>query len=321
MPLLAFNRWLAAAQAEDALNAERLGAHDVRRLVTGLVARAWFQVRLQHQLVEIADRAVQTSKRQLELATVRGSGGLGTRLDVLRANRELTDNENRRSQARADLLAAQETLGAVLGLESPADVSGAPSLPALPDHPDVGALVRDREDVKAAEARVAVAQRRVDESWLDYTPFAVGAFAPFVQTPATPTTPNVGFVATINLVQLLYDGGARSALYRDRRAAWHLAQGQRDELLQRALADARAAWGQLAERADGARSAGASAELAAEALKLSQRSYEEGAGTSIELVDAERSARDAATNASVAEVVAELAKVDVLASCGRWSVR
>jgi outer membrane protein TolC len=53
-------------------------------------------------------------------------------------------------------------------------------------------------------------------------------------------------------------------------------------------------------------------------LKLAQLSYEQGAGTSIELVDAERSARDAATNASTAQVVAELARVDLLVTTGRW---
>ena len=54
-------------------------------------------------------------------------------------------------------------------------------------------------------------------------------------------------------------------------------------------------------------------------LTLAQLSYEQGAGTSIELVDAERSARDAATNASTAQVVAELARVDLLVATGRWS--
>ncbi len=319
LPLLAVNRWLASGQADEALKAEQLGAHDIRRLVTGLVARAWFQVRLQNQLVEVTDRAVQTSTRQLELATVRGQGGLGTRLDVLRASRELKDNENRRSQARADLLAAKETLGAVMGLEVPAQADGEPGLPPPPQQTEVASLVREREDVKAAQGRVEVAERRVDESWADYLPLVVGGFTPFVQTPATPTQPNVGFAATLTLSQPLYDAGARSALSRDRRASLHLAEGQRDEVLQRALADARTAWSQVAERDSGAASASESASLAAEALKLAQLSYEQGAGTSIELVDAERSARDAATNASTAQVVAELARVDLLVVTGRWS--
>ena len=171
----------------------------------------------------------------------------------------------------------------------------------------------------AAQGRVEVAERRVDESWADYLPLVVGGFTPFVQTPATPTQPNVGFAATLTLSQPLYDAGARSALSRDRRASLHLAEGQRDEVLQRALADARTAWSQVAERDSGAASASESASLAAEALKLAQLSYEQGAGTSIELVDAERSARDAATNASTAQVVAELARVDLLVVTGRWS--
>ncbi|MBL9038931.1 MAG: TolC family protein [Archangium sp.] len=321
LPLLALNRWLASGQAAEALKAEQLGAEDAKRLITGLVARAWYQVRLQTQLVEIAERAAQTSTRQLELASRRGEGGLGTQLDVVRAKRELKDNENRWAQARAELAASRETLGVVLGLETPAVTEGEPTIPALPSEDDAAALVRLRGDVAAAEARVAVARRRVDESWTDHVPTLVGGFTPFLQSPATPTQPNVGFTATIALTQPLYDGSARSGLRQDRVAALHAALGQRDETVQRALGDARAALAQAAARAQGAEAATASAELAAEALRMAQVSYQEGAGTSIELVDAERASRDAATNASVARAQAELARVDVLVACGVWGAK
>lgn len=318
VPLLAVNRWLASRQAGEALEAEQQGARDARRLVVSVVARAWFQVRLQQQLVEVAQRAVETSRRQVELATLRGSGGLGTRLDVLRASREQKDNENRLAGARAELFAARETLGVVLAMEEPAQVQGEPQLPPAPPPQEVPQRVRARADLLAAEGRVALAQRRVDESWTDYLPALNLGLVPLVQTPATPTVPNLGFTASLVLAQPLYDGGARSALWRERRSALQLAQGQRDELLQRALGDARTALGQVTERAIAAAAAQESAALATEALKLAELSYQEGAGTSIELVDAERSARDAATNASVAQVLAALARVDLLVACGAW---
>jgi outer membrane protein TolC len=60
------------------------------------------------------------------------------------------------------------------------------------------------------------------------------------------------------------------------------------------------------------------AKLAAEALELSQLAYRAGATSNIEVVDAERRARDAETDAAVAEDSARQARLDLLASAGRF---
>ncbi len=60
------------------------------------------------------------------------------------------------------------------------------------------------------------------------------------------------------------------------------------------------------------------AKLAQEALELSQLAYRAGATSNIEVVDAERRAREAATEAVVAEDVARQARLDLLSAAGRF---
>ena len=64
-----------------------------------------------------------------------------------------------------------------------------------------------------------------------------------------------------------------------------------------------------------------SAEFAAQALKFATLAYEAGASTNIEVVDAERRARDADTAVVVAEDAARQARLDLLAATGRFPER
>src|SRR5690606_34117842 len=60
-----------------------------------------------------------------------------------------------------------------------------------------------------------------------------------------------------------------------------------------------------------------SARVAREALALAQRSFEEGSGTQIELIDSERNVRDAETNAAIAEMAWLEARVLYRLAAGR----
>ena len=61
-----------------------------------------------------------------------------------------------------------------------------------------------------------------------------------------------------------------------------------------------------------------SAKLARETLDLASQAYAAGATTNLEVIDAERRARDAETAAAVAEDAARLARLDLLAVSGRF---
>jgi outer membrane protein TolC len=60
------------------------------------------------------------------------------------------------------------------------------------------------------------------------------------------------------------------------------------------------------------------ADLSHEALTLANQAYRAGATTNLELIDAERFARDADTSAVVAEDAAREARLELLIAAGRF---
>jgi outer membrane protein TolC len=59
-------------------------------------------------------------------------------------------------------------------------------------------------------------------------------------------------------------------------------------------------------------------DLAAQALQMANIAYEAGASTNLEVIDAKRRARDAATTVVVAEDAARQARLDLLSASGRF---
>ncbi|MCU0694921.1 MAG: TolC family protein [Myxococcaceae bacterium] len=316
-PLLAVPRWVATGQAELGVEAAKADEDEVRRALVSLVGRAWLTVELQHALVAVAERATKTSAEQLELASVRQRGGLGTKLDLVRAQREVKDNEGRLARARVDLVTAREVLGVLIGAPGPVDVSGGLSLAALPAADALDEVVKERPDVVAATTRVAQASRAVEQSWVDYLPTAAVTVTPTAQTPPTPTQPALGVTAQLTGQVQVFDGLSRSALRKEREAALTAAKAQAEDVGLRARSELRLAFEVLALREEAAAAAAASATLALEAEALARVAWKDGATSNVELIEAERSARDAETLAQAARTSAWSAKLDVLVAAGR----
>jgi len=215
---------------------------------------------------------------------------------------------------------AQEALGVLVGENGPIDVADDVTLPAQP--PTESAVTQDalagRADIAALSARARNTDRLVRDSWADYAPSLLGTFQPFYQTPSTLTQPTTGWQAQLILSIPLYDGGLRYGQAEEREALAVQARAQLDGAQRQARADVRAAFEAVRRADDGLVAAREAAKLAAEALDLANQAYQAGATTNLEVIDAERRARDAATSAVVAEDAARQARVDLLVAAGRF---
>ena len=145
-----------------------------------------------------------------------------------------------------------------------------------------------------------------------------GVVQPFYQTPATLTLPTTGWQAQLLLTIPIFDGGNRYGLKHERDAVYAQSQTRVEALLRQARSEVRVAF-EAVERADDALAQAKEASaLAQEALELSLLAYRAGATTNIEVVDAERRALDAETDAAVAEDSSRQARLDLLAASGRF---
>jgi len=273
----------------------------------------------QHRLVQIVTQARNTAKAHLDDAHARFEVGSGNRLDEVRAGQELATDESQLAAAQLNLARATEALGVLIGEEGPVEVEEQIALPAAPAPEqalqDVEGL---RSDVCVRKESSEAARRVLRDSYADYLPLLSAVLEPFYTDPATVTQPHTGWQAQLVLTLPLFDGGARYGLQRERSALYAESKAQLEGLLREARSEVRTAFEEVRRADEGLSSARQAAKLAREALEMTSLAYREGATNDLEVVDAERRARDADTAALVAEDAARQARIDLLAATGRF---
>src|SRR5581483_5234418 len=247
--------------------------------------------------------------------------GSGNRLDEVRAGQELATDEAQLAQAESNLVRAREALGVLVAAEGPVEVEEPVDLPGPPAPAEaLQDAEEDRPDVKATRQRAEAARRVLRDSWADYMPLLTAVLVPFYNsnTPVISTVPETGWQAQLVLTLPLFDGGARYGLRRERSALYEESKAQLEGLLRQARSDVRAAFDAVRRADESVRSARQAARLAHDALEMTMLAYREGATNDLEVVDAQRRARDADVASLVSEDTARQARIDLLAASGRF---
>jgi len=297
----------------------RLSAEDVRRQIAVTTARFYVEVLSQHRLVDANQRAADNARDHLEDAKARLSAGTGNRLDLVRAGQELATSESLVQAALTGLVRTQEALGILVGGDAPVDTTDDMQFPPLPAPAEaIDDAERLRADIQAQRKRAEAAQHVVRDSYADFLPLLTGVAQPFASSYASLTSPTTGWQAQLVLTLPLYDGGFRYGALEQRRAERDQARELLDAALRQARSDVRAGF-EAMQRADlSLQQAREASRLAAEALDITTLAYHAGATNDLEVVDAQRRARDAANAAAVAEDAARQARIDLLAATGRF---
>jgi outer membrane protein TolC len=139
-----------------------------------------------------------------------------------------------------------------------------------------------------------------------------------LQNPPTLTVPQSGWQAQLVLQWSIFDGGLRYGQARERRALEREAAADLEGTLRQVGSDVRAADEEVRRAVAALEAAREAAREAQEAQELTATGYRAGASTNIEVIDAERTARDAATAVAQAEDAQRQAVLDLLIASGRF---
>jgi len=319
VPIIVPQRWAQWSHASSDAKVARASSDDVRRQTAITAARAYLTVISQRRVVDINMRALKTAKAHYDFAHTRFLGGVGNRVDDVRAEQEMVSDQAEVESAHVGLARAREALGVLLGEEGPLDVTDDVNLAEAPALPSALAdATSTRSDIKASKERVDAADQVKKDSYTDYLPFLIGTFQPFYQKPSTLTLPPTGWQAQLLLTIPIYDGGLRYGLSAERESLSAEARAQYEGLLRQARSDVRVAF-EAVKRSEAALLAAVNAaRLAKDAVDLANIAYRAGATTNIEVIDAESRARQAETASVIAEDVARQARIDLLAASGRF---
>lgn len=316
VPLLAPQRWANWGRASATADATIALAADVKRQVAVSAARTWLQVLAQKRVVQATQRAWDTSNAHLEFAQSRHQAGIGSELDAIRAAQEVAVARQQHATAEGNLKKLEEQLGVAMGADDARTVEDAEPPLALPEQVDEKAS--ERLDLKAARQRVEAARVGTRWDWTDYLPLLTLVATPGYQNPGTVNFPTWNFTGQLLLSLPLYDGGLRYGQEHERAAAQQSAEAQLEAVQRQASADVRAALEQVKQADLALQAAQEAAANARRTMELSQQAFRAGATTNIEVVDAERRARDADTAQAVAEDTARQARLEVLTASGRF---
>ncbi|RPJ71031.1 MAG: TolC family protein [Acidobacteria bacterium] len=323
VPLLAPVRWAQRTQAGDQVLVSRRGAEDTRRQVAVATAEAYLAVIAARQLLELNERARENARAHYEFADERFRGGLGSKLNALRAQQELSSDEGRVEEARLAVRRAQEALGVLVAADRPLDAAEEPAfdVTGATEAAEAGAdpaALAARPDLRLLTAREAAATRVVNDSWREYLPEASAVVAPQWITPTGLFAQSRSWSASILFAVPLFDAGERRGRAAERRGLLQLARAERLELERQAVSEVRTAREAVAASERALARARAAAEQANEVMTITDIAFREGATTNIEVLDAQRRARDAETAAAIVEHQLRRARLELLVALGKF---
>jgi outer membrane protein TolC len=316
-PVLAASRWAAEAQAEDQIRVARLGVAETRRQIALATGQAYLAVIAQQRQVDVNLRARENATAHLEYARTLLKGGAGSRLNELRAAQEVATDDVLLEAARLALRRAQEALGVLVAADAPIDAAGEPTF----DVADVAAndsWLQARSDIQLFSARIESADRIVRDSWRDWVPTATASFEPLLLAPSGLFQPSRSWRGFLAVTVPLLDAGERRIARRQREVDSGTARLELTEAELNARAERRTAEAAVASTARGVAHAQLAAQHAREVLTITDVAFRAGATTNLELIDAQRRARDADTAAAVAEDRVRQARLDLLVALGQF---
>jgi outer membrane protein TolC len=315
-PVIAAAAWAARTQAADQVEVARLSVEETRRQVAIGAAQTYLAVFNEKRQLEVNVRARDTAQAQFDYARQRREAGAGSRLNELRAQEEVATSDVLVERSSLAVRLAQEALGLLLAADRPLDAASEPAfeVPAVAGE----TWLAERRDIRLFTAQREAADRVVRDSWRDWVPTVDAQFNPQYITPAGLFQPSGTWRVVIAGNIPVLDGGFRRGLRRQREAALESARVTVDDAALRARSEVRQAQVALEHFDRGLEKSRTAAQISGEVLRISDIAFRAGATTNIELVLAQRRARDADTVVTQAEDRVRQARLDLLVALGRF---
>lgn len=321
-PVLALRAWNQIGTAHVAEDAATLAVSDTKRLIAQSVANAIVGVVTAERIAELNRIGLRNALQRLDLTTRKANLGGATGLDIVRSRQDVAVARATLVEGDESLRQAREALGLALGLPEQVGVTPDVDLRGLEEGARTickqAGSVDERPDVAALKKRVEVAHRNVNDVKFQFAPTVNLQSQLATTTMNTGLSPNTTWNVQAVLNVPIWDGGARYGNLHDTEAqelqAFERVESQRRQATIE-VARARRAVGVADERRRVAESA---RDLAADTDRLQRASFQEGRGTSLELVAAAQALREAEIQLALRDfetVKARVAAVLALATC------
>jgi outer membrane protein TolC len=175
-----------------------------------------------------------------------------------------------------------------------------------------------RSDIRLLVSRQAAAERVVADSRKDYLPSVTGLFTPQVLAPSGLFAESRSWRAAVLFSVPLLDSGLRRGQAQERQALLDSVRAERSNIERQATSEIRTAREAVAATERALARAREAADQANEVVRITDVAFREGATTNIEVLDAQRQARDTETQAAITEDAVRRAHLELLVAMGRF---
>jgi outer membrane protein TolC len=315
-PIVAAAAWARLAQAGDARTVAELTVADVRRQIAFATADAYLSIIAERRALEGRTRARDVARAHFDLATELERVGTGSRLNALRAEQQYQTDASLAETATLAVYRAQEALGVLIAADGPADTADEPDFSAPLAREAPTALGQLRTDLKLFAAQQQAAERVWRDSARDWWPAVDALFQPSTTYPSQFFLPQNSWRFLVQANIPIFDSGQRAAVKLGRQADVDQARTTLAAREREASSEVRSAREAVASGERSLASASAAADRAQQVVDITNVSFRAGAATNIEVIDAERTARDADLAVAAAEDVLRRARLELLNALG-----
>lgn len=314
VPILTPLAWAQRNQAGDQVVVAQRNERDIRRQVAVAAAQSYLAIIARRRVLDLNSRSRDNARAHFMFASQRLQGGIGSRLNALRAEQEMLSDETRVEEALLQIQLAQEALGVLVGANGPVDAVDYPVF----DIPDELGQLTNRPDIQLVMERERAAQRVYSDSWKDRLPSLNAAFTPSLIEPPGLFARAFSWRAQVLFTVPVFDSGLRSGEAAQRLADLNTIKFARANLERQASSEIRTARDAVASTTRAFAQAQLAADRANQVVEITDVAYREGASTNIEVLDAQRQARDVETQSAIAEDALKRAQLDLLVALGRF---
>ena len=287
-----------------------LSTTDVRREIAVATAQAYSRSSRR----SVRSRASAHARRHWHTSTM--PAGVSKRAPA-RGSTSCAQDGSASSEARLEVTQlavhiAQEALGVLIAAAGPVDASAEPTFD-IPTSIDAEAgWMALRPDIRLFEATERAADREGLERLVST---GIASFDPQALVPASIFSSGRSWRFVVSFSQPVFDAGFRRGQKRLRESALNVSRlaltGLQIQARSEAIGEERSA------APSGRAQLRSAAEQANEVLKITTFAFEAGA-TNLEVIDAQRQARDEDSAAAVAQDVVQRARLDLLTALGRF---
>jgi len=301
--------------------ASELSVQDAREVVVFVVTSSYLQVLAASARVDSVSAQAERDRAIFQQASDRFASGLIARIDLTRSQVAIQTQQQRLTAARAEFSKQKIALARLIGLPLGQEIRLTDAMPYTPLEnlaldQAMELAVRNRADLKAAEAQVRAAELAHQAAVAEHYP-ALGLAADYGVIGTNPAQSHGTFSVEGQLRFPIWAGGRARGDIEQADAALQERRSEYDDLRGRVEAEVRTAFLDMTAAADQVRLAQSRRELAQDELEQATDRFTSGVADTVEVVQAQDAVSSAEEDYIATLAAHNLAKASVARATGQ----